>query len=282
LLQNSTKFYPVQAGVEGLSFDLVPNPGLAIWMYRVVAELDEGIYTCQCSTFEMWGLLCPHILRVMVHLNVHQIPTRYLIKRWSATATTPAPDPGANSFRFGVPPTSTLKYNSLCRKMNDLASDACYDDETYKTVSTMVDEASRVVAMMRRARHNEQQSEGERAELQDNGHNSGITSNNPVAAQDVAPSSELKNPEWRKNKGRPTEQTKRRKPLIELCEESRKKRAKKKSEPKKPIEQKPKRKARAKKCAWCNDEGHVVQDYSQMKLAMAREATRNEVVELWL
>jgi hypothetical protein len=103
LLQNSTKFYPLQAGIEGLSFDLVTNPGLAIRMYRVVAELDEGIYTCQYSTFEMWGLLFPHILRVMVHLNVQQIATRYLIKRWSATSTTPAPDPGANSFRFGVP-----------------------------------------------------------------------------------------------------------------------------------------------------------------------------------
>jgi hypothetical protein len=110
--------------------------------------------------------------------------------------------------------------------MNDLASDACYDDETYKTVSNMVDEASRVVAMMRRARHNEQQSEGEGTELQDNGHNSGIASNNPVIAQDVALSSELKNPEQRKNKGRQTEKTKRRKPLTELREESRKKRAK--------------------------------------------------------
>jgi hypothetical protein len=116
--------------------------------------------------------------------------------------------------------------------MNDLTSDACYDDETYKMVSIMVDEASRVVAMMRRARHNEQQSEGEGAELQDNGHNSGIASNNPITAQDFAPSRKLKNPERRKNKGSPTEKTKRRKPLTELCEDSKKKRAKKKSEPK--------------------------------------------------
>jgi hypothetical protein len=90
----------------------------------VVAVVEARIYTCQCNIFEMWVLLCPHILRLMVHLNVQQIPAQYLIKRWSATATTPAPDPGANSFRFGVPPTNTLKYNTLCRKMNDLASDA--------------------------------------------------------------------------------------------------------------------------------------------------------------
>jgi hypothetical protein len=151
MLQSSTRFYPVQAAIDFLSYDLVPNPGLDIRTYRVAAVVEARIYTCQCNIFEMWGLLCPHILRLMIHLNVQQIPAKYLIKRWSAAATTPAPDPGANSFRFGVPPTNTLKYNALCRKMNDLASDACYDDETYKTVSTMVDEASKLVAVMRRA-----------------------------------------------------------------------------------------------------------------------------------
>jgi hypothetical protein len=249
--------------------------------------VEAGIYTCQCNIFEMWGLLCPHILRLMIHLNVQQIPAQYLIKRWSAAATTPAPDPGSNSFRFGVPPTNTLKYNALCRKMIDLASDACYDDETYKTVSTMVDETSKLVAAMRRARHNEQQGEGDNAAQQDNGQNSGIASNthnenNQPAEQDAAPSSELKNPERRKNKGRPKEKSKRRKPLTKLREEAAKKRRNKRCEPKKPFEPKPKRKARTKKCAWCTEEGHSVQDCPQMKAAMAREAGRHEDVELRL
>jgi hypothetical protein len=210
-----------------------------------------------------------------------------LIKRWSAVATTPAPDPRANSFRFGVPPTNTLKYNALCRKMNDLASDACYDDETYKTVSTMVDEASKLVAAMRRAQHNEQQGEGDNAAQQDNGQNSGIASNtnnenNPPAEQDAAPSSELKNLEQRKNKGRPTEKSKRRKPLTKLQEEAANKRGEKRCEPKKPVEPKPKRKTHTKKFAWCTEEGHALQDYPQMKAAMAREAGRQEDVELRL
>jgi hypothetical protein len=36
-----------------------------------------------------------------------------------------------------------LKYNSLCRKMNDLASEACTGDETYKVVLGMIEEAKR-------------------------------------------------------------------------------------------------------------------------------------------
>jgi hypothetical protein len=53
------------------------------------------------------------------------------------------PDPGANEIRFGVPGTNMLKYNSLCRKMNDLASEACTGDETYKVVLGMIEEAKR-------------------------------------------------------------------------------------------------------------------------------------------
>jgi hypothetical protein len=49
-----------------MSFDLVPNPGLDIRTYQFVAVVEEGIYTCQCNIFEMWGLLCLHILRLMV------------------------------------------------------------------------------------------------------------------------------------------------------------------------------------------------------------------------
>jgi hypothetical protein len=223
----------------------------------------------------------------MVHLNVQQIPSQYLINRWSAAATTPAPDPGASIVRFGVPPTNTLKYKALCRKMNDLASDACYDDDTYKKVSSMVDEASKLVATMRRARQNEQQGEGANVEAQDNGQNSEFASNTqnentPATTQDVGASSELKNPARRKPKGRPKEKSKRRKPLTELREEANKKRKKQKGEPKKPVEPKTKRKARTKKCAWCNEEGHAVQDCKEMRIAVAREAGRNEDVELRL
>jgi hypothetical protein len=96
----------------------------------------------------------------MVHLNVQQIPERYMLHSWSA-ATTPAPAPVTNGVRFGVPGTNTLKYNALCRKMNDLASDACIAADTYKVVSVMIDEAKKVVAAMRIAWSTRQQEENE-------------------------------------------------------------------------------------------------------------------------
>ena len=203
----STRFYPVQAEGEGgsLSFDLIPNPGLDVKTYRVHVVVAEGLYSCGCNVFEMCGLLCPHIIRVMVQLNVQEIPARYMLHRWSAQATTPVPDPGANTIRFDVPPTNTLRYNSLCRKMNNLASDACFNNETYAVVSGMVDEARKVVATMRRAEIAAQQ------QAEANGPPPQETQQQPETqqqhheAEDAPTSSGVQNPPRAKPKGRPKE-----------------------------------------------------------------------------
>lgn len=290
-VQASTKFYPLRAEVEGLSFDLVPNQGLDMRTYRVEVVVEDGLYTCGCNSFEMCGLICAHIIRVMVHMNVQQIPDKYMLHRWSSAATTPAPDPGTNGIRFGVPATNTLKYNSLCRKMNDLASDACFADDTYAVVSGMINEAKKVVAQMRIAR-NQVQQEGEdnvEAPTEQQQHQQPVTQEDqqPVAdeeqqpvAEDAAPATRnLRNPERRKPKGRPSEAEKRRKPLVELRADANKKRQKKNTEPKKKKEA-VKRKSRVKKCPYCNEEGHTVQECKYMKAAMAMDA--NEAAELEL
>ncbi|KAK1685421.1 hypothetical protein QYE76_046269 [Lolium multiflorum] len=243
MVQNSTRFYPIHVEAEGLCFDLVPNQDLDVKTYRVAVNPEEGLYTCGCNMFEMCGLICPHIIRVMVHLNVQQIPGRYMLERWSAAATTHAPEPGTNTIRFGVPTSNTLKYNSLCRKMNQLASDACFDDDTYVAVSRIVDEASKVVATMLKAKGQVQQ-EGE---------------------------------------GRPKVTEKRRKTLVELRDEANEKRRKKQSEPKTPKEPKPKRKYRKKKCPFCGDEDHIsVKDCKYMKIALAREDAMQAGADLTL
>ncbi|KAK1651068.1 hypothetical protein QYE76_068873 [Lolium multiflorum] len=243
MVQSSTRFYPIHVEAEGLCFDLVPNQDLDVKTYRVAVNPEEGLYTCGCNMFEMCGLICPHIIRVMVHLNVQQIPGRYMLERWSAAATSHAPEPGTNTIRFGVPTTNTLKYNSLCRKMNQLASDACFDDDTYVAVSRIVDEASKVVATMLKAKGQVQQ-EGE---------------------------------------GRPKITEKRRKTLVELRDEANEKRRKKQSEPKTPKEPKPKRKYRKKKCPFCGDEDHIsVKECKYMKIALAREDAMQAGADLTL
>ncbi|KAM0930404.1 hypothetical protein ACQ4PT_001098 [Festuca glaucescens] len=139
----------------GLRFSLVASDRRDTRAYQVEADIANGLYECSCNMFDMCGLICPHIIRVMVHLNIQLIPNRYMLERWSDAATKGAPVPGANSrpHMFGIPETNTLRYNRLCRKMNHLASDPCFSDETYELVSAAIDNISVVVDAKRRGTH---------------------------------------------------------------------------------------------------------------------------------
>ncbi|KAM0827701.1 hypothetical protein ACQ4PT_068019 [Festuca glaucescens] len=287
MVQSSTRFYPIHVEAEGLCFDLVPNQDLDVKTYRVAVNPEEGWYTCGCNMFEMCGLICPHIIRVMVHLNVQQIPGRYMLERWSAAATTHAPELGTNTIRFGVPTTNTLKYNSLCRKMNQLASDACFDDDTYVAVSRIVDEANKVVATMLKPKGQVQQ-EGEgyqhrQGENQRQQKPEAPQQHQQTTAVDGTASQQVKNHPRTKPKGRPKITEKRRKTLVELRDEANEKRRKKQSEPKAPKDPKPKRKYRKKKCPFCGDEDHIsVKECKYMKIALAREDAMQAGADLTL
>lgn len=51
--------------------------------YNVHADKDAGTYSCNCCKFERDGVLCCHLLRVMEHIGVYEIPQRYVLRRWT-------------------------------------------------------------------------------------------------------------------------------------------------------------------------------------------------------
>nr|XP_045088537.1 protein FAR1-RELATED SEQUENCE 5-like [Aegilops tauschii subsp. strangulata] len=57
-------------------------------IFSVNVVLAEEKFECSCNCFEMNGIICAHIIRVMVHFNVQKIPQRYMLERWSEAATT--------------------------------------------------------------------------------------------------------------------------------------------------------------------------------------------------
>ena len=125
---------------RGLMFNLTSSLYENPKLFSMCVMMDEGVFQCSCHYFEMNGLVCAHIIRVMVHLNVQVIPQQYLLERWSEAATTSMARTG-RLLEFGHPSTNTLKYNSLCRRLTWLASDACCNDDAYK----ILDEAIKVL-----------------------------------------------------------------------------------------------------------------------------------------
>ncbi|KAM0890642.1 hypothetical protein ACQ4PT_026898 [Festuca glaucescens] len=274
IAENTAFTLEQQQNDASLRFSLVASDRRDTRTYQVEADVANGLYDCSCNMFDMCGLICPHIIRVMVHLNIQVIPDRYLLERWSQAASKGAPVPDANTrpHMFGIPGTNTLRYNRLCRKMNRLASDACFSDETYELVSAAVDSVSAVVDAKRRGGDTQQEGEPDVVQVQ---------------AQQQTAQGGLRNPPRQQPKGRPKESEKRKKPLLEQREDAAKKKKKgKKDEETNTVEKtsttakrgtasKKKKMTGTKvtKCPFCLGDHHLVDCLvMKMKISAAQEA----------
>lgn len=134
-------------------------------IFSVNVVLAEEKFECSCNCFEMNGIICAHIIRVMVHLNVQKIPQRYMLERWSEAATT-AMSGGGCLLDFGHPATNTLKYNALCRKYTWLASQACSNDLAYKIMNDAAHQLEPLIAAAKQGALPEQQEANQRQAMQ--------------------------------------------------------------------------------------------------------------------
>lgn len=85
--------------------------------YVVTLNLPNSKFSCICCKFQKDGLLCAHVLRVLVHLNITELPEKYFIDRWrpkdkkikrNITNDIPAEFTGDNS---------QMRYNIIMTKM---------------------------------------------------------------------------------------------------------------------------------------------------------------------
>ena len=53
-------------------------------MISVSETTDE--FKCECGMFEHYGMVCSHALKVMIHLKLHELPAKHVLKRWTRDA----------------------------------------------------------------------------------------------------------------------------------------------------------------------------------------------------
>jgi hypothetical protein len=229
-------------------FELRRSDPTAKKVRTVLVGPEDNSYQCSCNRFHMNGVLCHHILKVMIHTNVQVIPTTYLLHRWSEEATVcHRGNKGEICNGSTVPETNTLRYNALCRKMGGLASRACFGPETYKLVDGWVDEVDRMVEKLRL---------------------SGGVQETEAPKEVVELTNNLMNPPKSAKKGRPKEKEKRKKPLMEHLQDKAKKKAAKKQPQKK----------NKYACSYCRDENHIRRHCPQLQLEEQMQAEQEERV----
>ncbi|KAM0821237.1 hypothetical protein ACQ4PT_009457 [Festuca glaucescens] len=77
--------------------------------FRVLADEVEGRYECECKLWEHTGLFCHHVIAVFEHLRLDEIPSRYILKRYTKDAVT-NPDFNRRDYRTTTDDGTSIEY----------------------------------------------------------------------------------------------------------------------------------------------------------------------------
>lgn len=112
--------------------------------YIVLTDLTKGNekFSCLCGKFSKDGILCSHILKVLVEEEVNEIPEKYIIDRWrkkDRKMNLPVPDTTAKThelLRFNILSRRSAILNSKGSKTEEAAM---YLTEEYDRINTQLE-----------------------------------------------------------------------------------------------------------------------------------------------
>jgi hypothetical protein len=141
----------------GNYYKLEPNrpwcPKYGSRTYLVTANKDEGLYYCECSKMERDGIFCCHILKMLTHLGVDEIPDRYILKRWTQKAVS-GYIPPAEEQQPDVMPSEAQKqvrHANMNMSFSKLARIASTSDEATTIVNKNICSAATEVSHMNKS-----------------------------------------------------------------------------------------------------------------------------------
>ncbi|KAL8133785.1 protein FAR-RED IMPAIRED RESPONSE 1-like [Apium graveolens] len=121
----STKIVKVQDFEENQDF-------VIIWNQRT-----SSIF-CSCHLFEYNGFLCRHVMIVLQMCGIHNIPSQYILKRWTKDAKS-----RQNTGHLEVAESRNQRYNNLCRRALKLGDEGSLSEESYNIAFKALEEALR-------------------------------------------------------------------------------------------------------------------------------------------
>ncbi|XP_047064014.1 protein FAR1-RELATED SEQUENCE 7-like [Lolium rigidum] len=82
--------------------------------FAVEVHDDCSYFVCECGRFEHMGMICCHILKVMIFLRIRAIPPLHIVKRWTVDARDILPDHIKHYQKdMGPPEASTFRHSAM-------------------------------------------------------------------------------------------------------------------------------------------------------------------------
>ncbi|XP_020531997.1 protein FAR1-RELATED SEQUENCE 5 isoform X1 [Amborella trichopoda] len=100
--------------------------------YIVTFNAVDVRASCNCQMFEHGGILCRHVLIVFRMKNVMELPSHYIVKRWTRNATNgPVFDENGVELQAESHTSRILRYNELCRLAIKCATEGAANKDVF-------------------------------------------------------------------------------------------------------------------------------------------------------
>ncbi|XP_057440803.1 protein FAR1-RELATED SEQUENCE 5-like [Lotus japonicus] len=93
-------------------------------VFRVVFNRNDHDIKCTCLLFQFRGIICRHSLQVLAQERVKQVPSRYLLPRWSQNIRRNYAYI-KSSYHVKQLQPQTQRFDELCKKFYKIAEIAC-------------------------------------------------------------------------------------------------------------------------------------------------------------
>ena len=108
--------------------------------FLVHDDLSAETYDCVCKKFQRDSMLCGHILRVIIQLNVYVIPEKYMFHRWTLRGCEHSLVP-LKARNIDETSSRKLRYMRVCKRSVAVAAEAYKTKQGYglavKTISDL-------------------------------------------------------------------------------------------------------------------------------------------------
>jgi len=171
--------------------------------YTVSTDLTKGKeeFTCICAKYNKDGILCSHVLKIVIEKEINMIPDKYFMERWRK-----------NSMKVHVQreqeetlaTSALLRFNVLFRKLAILNSKGSQNEQA---MEYLMAKFNKMEINLDRILSTQQIGEGDNEQQ-------GNEDGESIAAETIDTEIEIEDPERIQRKGRPPK-PKRFKPFIE-------------------------------------------------------------------
>ncbi|KAK1683308.1 hypothetical protein QYE76_044156 [Lolium multiflorum] len=146
-----TSSYIMVSSTEGTSYEVmhVDAENRDAWSrvnFTITVDPAIGLHKCQCRLYEHFGVICCHIMLVMIQSGVMTIPDCHIMKRWTVRAREGTVGMSSRSVSgMKVDDLRTLRHKNLYMHVLDLVSAGQYDETTAQVAIKYVDLAKKKI-----------------------------------------------------------------------------------------------------------------------------------------